>query len=104
MDCCIAPRGRSTGARLYATHPNYPDRLLAIQLKGEPAVDELINLVSQKTGLPQDKARAAAETVIGFIKDRLPAPIASQIDTLLAGGGMPKDLAKGLGGILGQGG
>lgn len=67
-------------------------------------MDELINLVSQKTGLPPDKARAAVETVIGFIKDRLPPPIASQIDTLLAGGGMPKDLAKSPGGILGQGG
>lgn len=68
-------------------------------------MDELIKLVSQKTGLSEGMAKTAVETVIGYLKDKLPAPIAGQIDGVLGGGGMPKDLgglAKGLGGILGK--
>jgi hypothetical protein len=48
-------------------------------------VDELINLVAQKTGIPKEQAKVAVETVLGFLKQRLPAPIASQIDGFLGG-------------------
>ena len=68
-------------------------------------MDELIKLVSQKAGLSEEQAKAAVETVMGYLKDKLPAPIAGQIDSVLGGGGMPKglgDLTKGLGGILGR--
>lgn len=46
-------------------------------------MDELIKRIVEKTGLPEDKARAAAETAIGFLKEKLPAPIAGQIDNAL---------------------
>jgi hypothetical protein len=67
-------------------------------------MDELIKLVSQKTGISVDIAKTAVETVVGYLKDRLPAPIASQIDGLLGGGMAEKagDLTKGLGGLLGS--
>ena len=66
-------------------------------------MDELIKLVSEKTGLPEDKARQATETVIGYLKDNLPDPIAGQIDKALSGGGVDVEgLAKGLGGMLGK--
>ncbi len=48
-------------------------------------MEELINLVSQKTGIPKEQAKVAVETVLGFLKQRLPAPIASQIDGFLSG-------------------
>lgn len=48
---------------------------------------ELITQLSKKTGLPEAQARQAAEFVIRFIKDRLPAPIASQVDAAVAAGG-----------------
>jgi hypothetical protein len=64
-------------------------------------MDELIKLVSQKTGLPQDKAMVAAETVINFLKQKLPPSLAGEIDAVLAGGSLPEDLTKGLGGLLG---
>ncbi|MEY4580599.1 MAG: hypothetical protein RL701_5302, partial [Pseudomonadota bacterium] len=51
-------------------------------------MDELVQLVAQKTGLPPEAAKLAVETVVGFIKTRLPQPIAAQIDGLLAGGGV----------------
>ena len=67
-------------------------------------MDELINQVAQRTGLAPDKARMAVETVLGFLKTRLPGPIASQLDSALAGGaaGGLADAAKGLGGMLGN--
>jgi uncharacterized protein (DUF2267 family) len=67
-------------------------------------MDELINQVAQRTGLAPDKARVAVETVLGFMKTRLPAPIASQLDSALAGGGGSGglgDIAKGLGNRFG---
>ncbi len=68
-------------------------------------MDELVKLVSQKTGLSEEMAKTAVETVVGFLKKKLPAPIAGQIDSVLSGAGSAKgveDLAKGLGGILGK--
>ncbi len=65
-------------------------------------MDEIINQVAQRTGLAPDKARTAVETVLGFLKDRLPAPIASQLDSALSGGaGGMAEAAKGLGGRFG---
>ena len=37
-------------------------------------MDELIKLVSQKTGLSAEMAKTAVETVVGFLKDKLPVP------------------------------
>ncbi len=48
-------------------------------------LDEIVNEVSAKTGLSQDQAKAAVESVIGFLKTRLPAPIAGELDNLLNG-------------------
>ncbi|MEO6809458.1 MAG: DUF2267 domain-containing protein [Isosphaeraceae bacterium] len=48
-------------------------------------MDELVTLVVQKTGLSPEQARSAAETVLGFLKTKLPEPIAGQIDTFVSG-------------------
>jgi hypothetical protein len=68
-------------------------------------MDELIKLVSDKVGISEDQARQAVDTVLDYLKDKLPAPVASQIDGLLGSAGKAKDLggmAKGLGGLLGK--
>ena len=68
-------------------------------------MDELVKLVSQKTGLSKEMAKTAVETVVGYLKEKLPGPIAGQIDSVLGGAGLAEgagDLAKGLGGILGR--
>lgn len=62
-------------------------------------MEELIKQITQRTGISEDQARQAITMVADFLKQKLPAPIAQQIDGLLTGG-MP-DLSKGLGGILG---
>jgi len=67
-------------------------------------MQEIIKLVSEKTGIPEAQAKIAVDTVVGFLKQKLPAPLASQLDGLLAGGGMPDlgSLAGGLGGLFGK--
>jgi len=46
-------------------------------------MDELVNLIAEKTGIPPYAAKEAAEVVIGFLKQKLPAPVGSQIDNVL---------------------
>ena len=65
-------------------------------------MDELVKMVSQKTGLPDDKARMAVQVVVDYIKKKLPGPVAGQIDTVLQGGGGLADAAKSMGGMLGR--
>lgn len=49
-------------------------------------MDELINLVVQKTGISQDDARKAVEVIISTLKSKLPGPIASHLDSFISGG------------------
>jgi uncharacterized protein (DUF2267 family) len=46
-------------------------------------MDELVKMVTKETGLPEAQARKAAEAVIKFLKTKLPAPIAGQVDAIL---------------------
>ncbi|HEX5661819.1 MAG TPA: hypothetical protein VFX59_31725 [Polyangiales bacterium] len=63
-------------------------------------MDELIKLVVAKTGISESIAKVAVETVLSFLKTKLPAPVAGQIDGLLAGGAGGLDLGS-IGGALG---
>ena len=67
-------------------------------------MDDLIKQVSQRTGLSEEKAKTAVDTVVNFLKDKLPSPIAGQIDNALSGaGGAVADKAGDLlGGIMGK--
>jgi hypothetical protein len=48
-------------------------------------MDQLVNMVVQRTGISPDQARGAVETVLGFLKDKLPEPIASQLEGFVGG-------------------
>ena len=61
-------------------------------------MDELVKMVAEKTGLSQEMATTAVTTVLDFVKKKLPAPIASQIDSVI-GGASP---ASALGGLFGK--
>lgn len=67
-------------------------------------MDELVRLVVQKTGLPEATARTAVQTVIDYLKKKLPGPVGGQIDAILKSGGSSGmgDVAKNLGGVLGK--
>jgi uncharacterized protein (DUF2267 family) len=64
-------------------------------------MEELVKLVAKKVNIPEAQAKVAVETVLEFLKKKLPAPIASQLDAVLAGGKLPTDLGA-LGGLLGK--
>ena len=61
-------------------------------------MNELINIIVQKTGISQENAQKAAQVTVDFLKSKLPAPIAGQVDSLLSGGG--SGLAEQAGGFL----
>jgi len=64
-------------------------------------MEELINQVAQKTGISQEAAKNAVDTVLAHIKSRLPAPLASQIDSALTGGGLG-EVANKIGNLIGK--
>ena len=66
-------------------------------------MDELVKQIVAKTGISQDQARMAVQTVAGFLKEKLPAPIAGQVDSVLAGNAPNLgDAGKSLGGLFGR--
>lgn len=64
-------------------------------------MDELGKLISEKVGISEEQARAAIEMVLSHPKQRLPAPIAAQIDGAVSGGSLGA-VASALGGIPGS--
>ncbi len=67
-------------------------------------MDEIIQQIAEKTGLPLDKAGEVLEAVIGLLKDRLPGPLGDQLVGLIGGEGGDNPLGGllgGLGGMLG---
>jgi uncharacterized protein (DUF2267 family) len=61
-------------------------------------MDELVKQVAQKTGITEDQARQAVTVVVNYLKEKLPAPIAAQVDGVLSGQGA----AGALGGLFGK--
>ncbi len=66
----------------------------------------LVDLIREKTGVSAEQAQQAIDVVTGFLKEKLPEPVAAQIDALLKGDvsavAAQLDAAKNmLGGLLG---
>jgi hypothetical protein len=59
-------------------------------------MDELVKLVTDKAGVSPDQAQKAVTTVLGFLKEKLPGPVAGQIDKVVGG----ESGGGGLGGLL----
>ncbi len=64
-------------------------------------MNEIVQMVSQKTGISQDKAQQAVEIVINHLKSRLPGPIASHLDQFTGGGNTESQASNMLGNMLG---
>lgn len=76
-------------------------------------MDELVQQISERSGIPHDKAQMAARAAIEFLDGRLPAPVGGNLHRLIGdggaaggqpgAGGMPDlgKLAGGLGGMFG---
>ena len=50
-------------------------------------MNELVQLVMQKTGLPQDKAQELVNAVVTHLKGRLPDAVTSHLEAFLSGDG-----------------
>ena len=72
-------------------------------------MEEIIKQVTERAGISEAQARTAVETVLGFLKNRLPEPLAGQFDGFVGGaagaaGGLADtagNVLGGLGGMLG---
>ncbi len=69
-------------------------------------MEELIKQVTAKAGISEEQAKSAITTVLGFLKSKLPAPIAGQLDNVVGGGGgitgTAGDMAAKVGGLFGK--
>ncbi len=45
---------------------------------------ELINMIVQKTGISEENAQKAVQVTLGFLKTKMPAPVAAQLDSFLS--------------------
>ncbi len=69
-------------------------------------MDNLVKMVSEKTGISEAQSKLAVETVVSFLKDKMPAGVGGQVESFIKGGGSSLgNIAGGLkdkiGGILG---
>jgi len=66
----------------------------------------LIKMVSEKTGITEAQATTAVQTVVTFLKDKMPAGIGSQVESFVIDGSSMTDMAGGLkdkmGGMFGK--
>ncbi len=65
-------------------------------------MNELVNLVVKKTGIPQATAQQAVQVVVDYLKKTLPAPVAGQIDGLLSNDAAVQQAEGMLGGLVGK--
>ena len=45
---------------------------------------ELINVIVQKTGISEENAQKSVQVTLGFLKTKLPTPLAAQLDSFLS--------------------
>ncbi|GAB4200853.1 MAG: hypothetical protein OHK0022_22290 [Roseiflexaceae bacterium] len=66
-------------------------------------MEQIVQLIVEKTGLPAEQARQAALIAVNFLKEKLPPPIDGQIDAVLNGqyGDIAGQASGLLGGLLG---
>lgn len=49
-------------------------------------MEELIKQVSERSGISEAQARKAVDTVMSYMRDKLPASVSGTIDSALGGG------------------
>jgi hypothetical protein len=63
-------------------------------------MEELVQVIIDRTGLPADQARSAAQTAVDFIKSKLPESVRGYVDMAL-NSGMADDVANQAANLLG---
>lgn len=68
-------------------------------------MDQIVQQVVDRTGISHEQAQQAVQVVMGFLREKLPAPVASQVDSLLGGqptGDVAQQAMGALGGMFGN--
>jgi hypothetical protein len=68
-------------------------------------MENLIKRVSEKAGITESQARSAVNTVVSFLKDKMPAGVGSQVEIFLKAGSAGKvvgSIKETVGGVLGK--
>ena len=65
-------------------------------------MNELVSLIVKKTGVPEATAQTIVKLVVDYLKKKLPAPVASQIDGLLSNDANVKTAENIVGGLFGK--
>ena len=66
-------------------------------------MDQLTKMIADKVGITEAQARQAVEMVLSVLKEKLPAPVATQVEAALTGDvGDVGDVLGGLGGLFGK--
>jgi hypothetical protein len=65
--------------------------------KKEFKMDELIQIVANRTGMPEEKAQIAVLEVLEYIQSRLPEPLSEEIEVAFCGGRVSEELIRSLG-------
>lgn len=71
-------------------------------------MENIVKMISDKAGISESQAKTALDTVVNFLKDKLPSGMGSQLDSLVSGGGTTNeggmgDLKDKLGGFMNKG-
>ncbi|MCH8340976.1 MAG: DUF2267 domain-containing protein [Chloroflexi bacterium] len=64
-------------------------------------MDEIVKEVAQKADVSEEVARKTIKVVVELLKEKLPSPLAAQVDGILSGDADVGDIVKGIGGLLG---
>ena len=70
-------------------------------------MEEIIKMVTQKAGISESQAKSAVETVVSFLKDKMPGGIGGQVESFIKGntggaGGVVDNLKDKVGGLFGK--
>ena len=70
-------------------------------------MENLIKMVSEKTGISEAQATTAVNTVMSYLKDKMPAGMGSQVESFMKGdkasmGDMAGNIKDKIGGMFGK--
>ena len=70
-------------------------------------MESLIKMISEKTGISESQATTAVETVLSYVKDKMPAGMGEQVEAFIKGGdtdfgGIADVLKDKMGGMFGK--
>ena len=66
-------------------------------------MEQLIKMVSEKAGISETQASTALQTVVSYLKDKMPAGIGTQVVSFLKGGSAEtSDIKEKIGGMFGK--